>query len=91
MSRGVNSSQKVYSSNSISKAHVFCGKVSVSTYAVKLIVKYDPELRAFSLEELIFVNNIHLLGGTQEANAQRLIAKGVVIQFWGLMFFCHQV
>jgi hypothetical protein len=80
MSRGINSSQKVYSSNSISKAHVFLWQ-SECEYAVKLIVKYDPELRAFSLEELIFVNNIHLLGGTQGTNAQGLIAKGVVIQF----------
>jgi hypothetical protein len=26
-----------------------------------------------------------LLGGTQGTNAQGLIAKGVVIQFWGLL------
>jgi hypothetical protein len=38
---------------------------------------------------VIFVHNIHLLGETQKLNAQgcKLIAKGVVSHFQGLMFF----
>jgi hypothetical protein len=70
-------------------AHVFLWD-SECEYAVKLILlKSDPEMRVFPLEWSFFVHNIHLLGETQRINAQgcKLIAKGVVFHFRGLMLF----